>query len=104
MPEDFLPHERKILYDQDNSIMEPSSLYPSMNKFRIIMRQYAINNKFELGIEATRTTRYRDYCCGLDCPYSIHARTEMEGSPTIVVYYFGHFCFFFQRGGRNYYL
>jgi hypothetical protein len=73
MPEDFLPHERKILYDQDNSIMEPSSLYPSMNKFRIIMRQYAINNKFELGIEATRTTRYRDYCCGLDCPYSIHA-------------------------------
>lgn len=83
--EDSLPQERRILYDQDNPVMEPGSLYPSMKEFRIAMRQYAINNKFELGIEATSTTRYRGYCRGLDCRWSIYARTEMKGSPTIIV-------------------
>jgi hypothetical protein len=56
------------MFDRNNPVMEPSSLYPNMEEFRLAMRQYAINKEFELGIEATNTTRYRDYCRGGDCP------------------------------------
>lgn len=56
-----------------------------MKEFRLAMIQYAINKEFELGIEATSTRRYRGYCKGDDCPWSIHARKEVEESPIIIV-------------------
>jgi hypothetical protein len=79
-----LPGEHKM-FDRNNPVMEPSSLYPNMEEFRLAMRQYAINKEFELGIEATNTTRYRDYCRGGDCPWSINARVEHKGWDPIVV-------------------
>jgi hypothetical protein len=79
-----LPEERKM-FDRNNHMMEPSSLYLNMKQFRLAMRQYAIDKEFELGIEATNTTRYRGYCRGVDCPWSINARVEHKGWDPVVV-------------------
>jgi hypothetical protein len=51
------------------------------------MRQYAIKKEFELGIEASAPLKYRGYCSGGGCPWKIHARVEMKGSPTVIVYF-----------------
>lgn len=73
-----------LLFDMNNQVMRLESTYSSMKKFRLSMIQYAINGKFELGIKATSTWRYRGYWKGGDCPWSIHARKEEE-SPTIIL-------------------
>ena len=65
--------------------MTLGSPYKDMVTFRLAMRQYAIKREFELGIEATSPMKYRGYCQGGDCPWKIHARVEIVGSPTIVV-------------------
>jgi hypothetical protein len=52
------------MFDRNNSVIEPDSLYSSMKEFRLAMRQFSIDKKFELDIEATNKTRYRGYCRG----------------------------------------
>jgi hypothetical protein len=75
--------ETRTIYDMNNLVMEPRSLYGTMHHFRLAIRQYTINKEFELGIEATNKTRFRGSCKGPDCPWSIHARPETKGAPTI---------------------
>jgi hypothetical protein len=82
---DSVLDENRTIYDMNNPIMEPNSLYATMHHFRLSIRQYAINKEFELGIEATNKTRFRGYCKGPNCPWSIHARPERKGAPTIQV-------------------
>jgi hypothetical protein len=71
---DFLQHESRVVYDSNHPVMEVGSLYASMTEFRLAIRQYAIDKEFELGIEASTTKKYRGYCRGGDCPWSINAR------------------------------
>jgi hypothetical protein len=68
---DSVLDENRTIYDMNNPVMEPGSLYATMHHFRLAIRQYAINKEFELGIEATNKTRFRGYCKGPDCPWSI---------------------------------
>jgi hypothetical protein len=44
--------EERLMFDRNNPVMKPGSLYPSMKEFRLAMRQYSIDKEFELGIEA----------------------------------------------------
>jgi hypothetical protein len=60
--EDRLPDERVLLCDRTNPIMKMGSLYKDLKKFRLVMRLYAINNEFELGIESSAPLWYRGYC------------------------------------------
>ncbi|KAL5648200.1 hypothetical protein ACJX0J_042555 [Zea mays] len=83
--EDYLPNEKRVMYDKMNPLMQPGSLFPNMKEFRIAMRQYAIKHEFELGIYVTSTTKYVGYCKGGDCLWRIYAREEKKGLPTIVV-------------------
>jgi hypothetical protein len=83
--EDFLPNEKRVMYDKMNPSMQPGSLFPNMKEFRIAMRQYVIKHEFELGIDVTSTIRYVGYCKGGDCHWRIYAREEKKGLPTIVV-------------------
>jgi hypothetical protein len=82
---DSVLDENRTIYDMKNLVMEPGSLYATMHHFRLAIRQYAINKEFELGTEATNKTRFRGYCKGPDFPWSIHARPERKGAPTIQV-------------------
>jgi hypothetical protein len=79
-----LPDER-VMFDRNNPVMEPSSLYPNMKEFRLAMRQYTIEKEFELGVEVTNRMRYRGYCRGGDCPWTINARLERKGWDVVVV-------------------
>lgn len=76
--EDYLPDERRIVYDRMNPSMQPVSLFPNMREFRITMRQYAIRHEFELGIDVTLTARYIGYCKVGDCPWRIYARMKRK--------------------------
>jgi hypothetical protein len=49
--EDYLPDEKIVKYDKINPSMQPDNLFPNMKEFRIAMRQYAIKDEFELGID-----------------------------------------------------
>jgi hypothetical protein len=74
--DDYIPEETSMVYDKDNPIMSLGTIYPSMEEFRLAVRQYAINKEFELAIEATNKSKFRGYCkggdCnGGDCPWSI---------------------------------
>jgi hypothetical protein len=46
------------MFNRNNPIMEPGSLYPSMKEFYLAMRQYSIDNEFKLGIEAGDNTSH----------------------------------------------
>jgi hypothetical protein len=83
--EDYLPDERRIVYDKDDPVIELGSTFPSMKEFRLALRQYAINREFELGNEKTDSTRHRAFCRGDNCPWRLNARLESKGSPTIIV-------------------
>jgi hypothetical protein len=83
--EDYIPDEKRVVYNRINPSMQPGCLFPNMKEFRIAMHQYAIKHEFELGIDVTSTTRYVGYCKGDDCPWRIYAREEKKGLPTIVV-------------------
>jgi hypothetical protein len=54
--EDYLPNEKRVVYDKMNPSMQPGSLFPNMKEFRIAIRQYAIKHEFELGIDVTSST------------------------------------------------
>jgi hypothetical protein len=60
--EDYIPDEKRVVYNRINPSMQPGCLFPNMKEFRIAMRQYAIKHEFELGIDVTSTTRYVGQC------------------------------------------
>jgi hypothetical protein len=62
--------------------------YKDMPTFRLVVRQFAIKNEFELGIESTCSYRYRGFCHGGDYPWKIHARIETKGAKTVIVSFF----------------
>jgi hypothetical protein len=82
---DELHDEEVSLCGWKNPVMMLESRYKDMATFRLAIRQFAIKNEFELGIEATSPYRFRGYCQGGECPWRINARLEIQGSPTIIV-------------------
>jgi hypothetical protein len=44
------------MFDRNNPVMKPDSLYPSMKEFYLAMRQYSIDKEFELRIDAGDNT------------------------------------------------
>jgi hypothetical protein len=88
-----LPGER-LMFDRNNPVIESDSLYPSMKEFHLAMRQYSIDKEFELDIEAIDKRRYRGYCRGGDCPWSIVARVKNKGWNLVIitVLHYEHTC------------
>ena len=82
---EYLPDERVIVCDRKNPIMKLGSMYKDMNEFRLAMRQYAINHEFELDLKSSTPFRYSAGCKGDGCPWRIHAKPQVQGSPTIIV-------------------
>jgi len=74
-----------FFYDRDNPDMSVDTLYLSMPKFRLVVKQHAIVNEFELSIEKSDTSRFRGYCKSQGCKWIIRARTQRDNS--VRVYY-----------------
>jgi hypothetical protein len=81
---DYILQEIVMEYDKDNPSLDVGTIYPCMEDFRLAVRQYAINKEFELGIRATSKSRYRGYCKGGDCPWSV-SRFKKEGEVAVMV-------------------
>ena len=45
---DHVPGERILVYDPNNPCMDIGTVYPNMKEFRLAMRQFAINEEFEM--------------------------------------------------------
>jgi len=66
---DVIPSELVISYDKDHPKMDLGTIYPSMKEFRMAVRQFAINEEFDLGTEKSDPTRFRGFCKSTgDCP------------------------------------
>jgi hypothetical protein len=55
---DAIPDEMVISYDKNNPSMEIGTVYPTMEEFKLAVRQFAINKEFDLGVEKSCKTRY----------------------------------------------
>ena len=92
---DAVPGEMVISYDKNNPSMEVGTLYPTMEEFKLAVRQFAINKEFDLGVEKSCKTIYRAFCKSDDedcpCPWRING-TKQKGQATVEVnnffYYF----------------
>jgi len=78
--DDTIPEEVHIHYDKDHPVMQLGTLYPSMNDFRLAVRQFAINEEFEVGIEKSDPVRFRGYCKAKGCGWRIvgHRQSDLK--------------------------
>nr|CCI55367.1 PH01B035L11.12 [Phyllostachys edulis] len=60
--DDINPEERHCLYDRDRPRMVVGCTFPTMKDFRMAIRQYAINEEFDLDIGKSDPTRFRGSC------------------------------------------
>ena len=69
---DAIPNEVVITYDKDQPKMDLGTMYPSMKEFRLAVRQFSINEEFDLGTEKSDKKRFRGFCkSSEDCPWRI---------------------------------
>ena len=85
--DDHVPGERLYAYDPNKPCMNIGTVYPNMKEFRLAMKQFAINEEFELHLVKTDKKRYIADCNADDCPWHINGRTQPDGI-TVKVYNF----------------
>ena len=82
---DDVPSEMMISYDKNNPTMDIGTIYPTMEEFKMAVRQFAINKEFDLGTDKPCKTRYRAYCrSDGDCSWRING-TKHKGQSTVEV-------------------
>ena len=82
---DAIPSELVISHDKDHPKMDLGTIYPSMKEFRMAVRQFAINEEFDLGTEKSDPTRFRGFCKSTgDCPWKING-LKHKGASTVEV-------------------
>jgi hypothetical protein len=67
--------------------MDIGTVYPNMEEFRLAMRQFAINEEFELHLVKIDKTQYIADCNVEDCPWHIVGRRQPDKS-TVKVFNF----------------
>ena len=62
--DDYLLGERTVVHDPNRPRMDLGTVYPNMKEFRLAVRQFAINEEFELHIIKIDPTKYIADCKG----------------------------------------
>jgi hypothetical protein len=83
--DDNMPEELNISYDIDNPTIEIGTIFPSMSDFRMSIRQFAINEEFDLGTKKADRTRWSGECLADGCPWTITARVMADKKTTRVL-------------------
>jgi hypothetical protein len=85
---DVVLGEMVISYDKNNPSVEVGTMYPTMEEFKLAVRQFSIKEEFHLGVEKSCKTIYRSFCKsgdeGCPCPWRINGR-KIKGSATVEV-------------------
>ncbi|VAI42917.1 unnamed protein product [Triticum turgidum subsp. durum] len=84
--DDKIAQEEEIAYDKENPRMYVGALFPSMEEFRMAIKQYAINNEIDIWGYKTDKKRYLGLCRGIKCPWRITAR--LRADKKTIRYYF----------------
>ena len=85
--DDHVPGEGLYVYDPNKPRMDIGTIYPNMKEFRLAMKQFAINEEFEVHIVKTDTTRYIGKCNAGGCPWHINGRTQHDDATVNVFNY-----------------
>jgi hypothetical protein len=72
--------EPMFFYDRDNPEMTVGTLYPSMDEFRLALKQHDVVKDFELGTEKSDKSEFRCFCKSKGCPWIIRAKTQRDES------------------------
>jgi hypothetical protein len=83
--DDNIPGERVIVYDPDKPCMNLGSVYPDMKQFRLAIRQFAINEEFELRTQKTDPIRFIGNCMEEGCPWHLVGRTQPDHKTVMVL-------------------
>ena len=85
--DDHVPGEGLYVYDPNKPCMDIGTVYPNMKEFRLAMKQFAINEEFEVHIVKTDKMRYIEKCNAGGCPWHINRRTLHDGATVKVFNY-----------------
>ena len=85
--DDDIPGERMILYDPNKPSMDLGTVYPSMAEFRLAVRQFAINEEFELKIVKTCPKKYVADCRVEGCPWHLIGNRQPDRKTIMVFIY-----------------
>ena len=83
--DDSMPEELNISYDIDNPTIEVGTVFPSLHDYRMAIRQFAINEGFDLGVKKADRTRWSGECLADNCPWTITARVMADKKTTRVL-------------------
>ena len=88
--DDYLPGEMTVVHDPNRPRMDLGTVYPNMKEFRLAVRQFAINEEFELHIVKTDPTRYiadckGEGCNGERCRWHLVGRRQPDGCTVMVL-------------------
>ncbi|CAL5093073.1 unnamed protein product [Urochloa decumbens] len=76
--------ELNIVYDKENPRIKVNEYFPTMEDFRMALRQDGIKKGFQVHKVKTDKTRYRAECKAKGCPWRIVAR-KLRGLPAVVI-------------------
>uniref|UniRef100_A0A0A9GRG2 SWIM-type domain-containing protein n=1 Tax=Arundo donax TaxID=35708 RepID=A0A0A9GRG2_ARUDO len=82
--DDYAENEPLFAIDKENPKIKKGETFPTMEDFRMALRQYAILNEFEVHKVKTDIKRYRAECKANGCPWRIVAN-RLVGQPTIEI-------------------
>ncbi|XP_052155403.1 uncharacterized protein LOC127773379 [Oryza glaberrima] len=77
---------------EDDPDMSVGTFYPSMDEFRMAVKQYAIVHEFELETEKSDKERFRGKCHAIGCPWIIRAKTQPNKSVRVQINKYDHKC------------
>nr|XP_015641000.1 uncharacterized protein LOC4341169 isoform X2 [Oryza sativa Japonica Group] len=83
--EDEVAGERMMVNDANKPSLVKGTVYPNMKVFRLAVRQFAINEEFELWVKATDRKKYVGACKGAsDCPWHVNGRRQADERTVMV--------------------
>ena len=74
-----------MVNDPNKPCMGIGTVYPNMVEFRLVVRQFAINEEFALQTVKTDIERFIGKCMAPDCPWHIHSQKQHH-SKIVMVY------------------
>ena len=83
--DDYLPGEMIVVHNPNRPSMGLGTVYPNQEEFRLAVRNFAINEKFELHTAKTDKTRSIYDFKAEGCPWHIVGRTQPGGHTVMVL-------------------
>ena len=83
--DDYLPGEIIVVHDPNRPRMALGTVYPNQQEFRLAVRQFTINEEFELDTVKTDKSRSIYGCKAEDCPWHLVGRMEADRHTIMVL-------------------